>query len=78
MLYSANDTTLYIFRRILQKEICTPVSGVKGVKREKGEHSKADTCGRSFLRDLTVSSRNCTVFYLFPFSLEDLKSELRD
>ena len=45
MLYSANDTTLYIFRRILQKEICTPVSGVKGVKREKGEHSKADTCG---------------------------------
>ena len=42
----ANDTALYIFRRIFQKEICTPVSGVtkKGLKREKREHSKADTC----------------------------------
>ena len=42
--HSANDTALYIFRRMLQKEVCTPVSGVKGLKREKGEHSKADTC----------------------------------
>ena len=45
-LYSANDTSLYIFCSIFQKEICTPVSGVtkKGLKREKREHSKADTC----------------------------------
>ena len=38
----------------------------------------AGTKGRSFLRDLTVSSTNCTVFYLFPHSFEDLKTELRD
>ena len=56
-----------------------PVLGIKGLKIEKGEHSKADTCWyQRFLRDLTVSSTNCTVFYLLPFSFEDLKSELGD
>ena len=38
----------------------------------------AGTKGRSFLRDLTVSSTNRTVFYLSPFSFDVLKSELRD
>ena len=31
----ANDIALYIFRRIFQKEICTPVLVVKRLKRQR-------------------------------------------